>query len=305
MTRYALRPELGSGTIETTSLSTGLQLLRYDVQFAQDHRVNYSFTEERFELEVCLEGKMRISETQAGQGELGSNAVSFTPQRATSGEIVHPAGERYRAVSLAGNIDGLAPYLGSIDPSCFAQAISALSSLHGSELYLGSPKHLRGLPAVFTELYGLRAETPGKTLMLEARVMAALALLIEAGEQANSGAQAKEQRALAQHEIDAIRNLPNVMWQLRHQAPTVHTLSKMISMSPKRLSSGFKTMFGVTPMEYHRQRCLDQACNLLLETNHTVEHIAFELGYATASNFVYAFRKRRGCTPAQYRRDLG
>lgn len=304
MTRHALRPELGRGTIEATSLTNGLQLLRYDVQFTQDHRVNYSFTEERFELEVCFEGKMRISELQAGQGELGGNAVSFTPQRSTSGEIVHPGGERYRAVSLAGNLDGLSPYLGSIDPKFFAQAVSRLSSSYGNDLYLGSQKHLRGLPAIFTEMFKLRAETPGKTLMLEARVMAALALLIEASENTDSDGPEKEQLALAQHEVDALRSLPDVMWSLRHHAPTVRNLSKIISMSPKRLNYGFKILFGVTPMEYHRQQCLNRACSLLLETNHTVEHIAFELGYATASNFVYAFRKRRGCTPAQYRRDL-
>ncbi len=55
-------------------------------------------------------------------------------------------------------------------------------------------------------------------------------------------------------------------------------------------------------MEYHRRECLERAADLLVETDWTIERIGSEVGYAAASNFVYAFRRRLGCTPAEYRR---
>ncbi|MCZ0995615.1 hypothetical protein O1L44_24620 [Streptomyces noursei] len=41
--RHRLRPEVGDGTIEVTSLRSGFHIVRYDVAFVGGHQVGYTF----------------------------------------------------------------------------------------------------------------------------------------------------------------------------------------------------------------------------------------------------------------------
>lgn len=298
---YALRPGVGTGTIEVTTLQGGLRVVRYDVCFAEDHTIGYEFSEERFELEVCLDGRLRIAEDTAGHGTLGSHSSSLTPPRATRGAVVHPGGERYRGVSLTGHRGSLSPYLGSVGEEAFGLALAQLGSSRADELYLGSGPQLRGLSGVLGELFDVRAETAGKTLLMESRVMAALALLTDAGGEQEDPAPLGA-LGYAEHEIAALRTVPLRLWRERHDLPALTEVARALPMSPKRLSTGFRELFGVTPFEYHRRRCLERAAALLVETDWTVERIGIEVGYSSASNFVFAFRTRLGSTPSEYRR---
>lgn len=298
VTTYTLRPEIGHGSIEVTRLRGGVRMVRYDVTFLADHRLGYRFSADRFELEVCLDGRLRIAEETAGQGDLGQFSSSLTPPRPTQGMLTHPAGQLYRGVSLTGSRDALWPYLGSVETDTFASSLARLDSSGGDDLYLGRGAQLHGVPSVLVDLFGMRAETAGKTLLMESRVMAALALLVDAPSGTTDS-------SLADHEIDALRTVPLILWQERHELPTIAELAHLLSMSPKRLANGFKVLFGAPPIEYHRRQCLDRAADLLVDTEWTVGRIGAEVGYSAASNFVYAFRRRLGCTPAEYRRTHG
>lgn len=295
---YSLRPEVGQGSIEVTRLQGGLRVVRYDVRFKADHRVGYRFSAERFELEACLDGQLRIVEEDAGQSDLGRFSSSLTPPRETKGVLIHPAGQHYRGVSLTGRRDGLSSYLGSVGVDAFVSALYRLGSSRGNELYLGQGAQLHGVPKQLAELFELRAETAGKTLLMESRVMAVLGLLVDAS---SSEAERENTFGLADHEVDALHTVPLILWRERHELPTLAEVARLLSMSPKRLARGFKSLFGVPPLEYHRRQCLERAADLLIDTDWTVERIGFEVGYAAASNFVYAFRRRLGSTPAEYR----
>ncbi|HEY0186106.1 MAG TPA: helix-turn-helix transcriptional regulator [Cellulomonas sp.] len=300
VTTYALRPGTGEGTIEVTRLHGGLRVIRYDVRFAADHPIGYRFSADRFELESCLDGQMRIVEDAAGRGDLGRGSTSLTPSRPTEGMVVHPAGQLYRGVSLTGRRDTLAPYLGSVGTEAFAAALDRLGADRADDLYLGRGTRLLGVPRLLAELFGLRADTPGRTLLMESRVMAAFALLTDASPaEADHG---PTEHPLAEHEVEALRNVPLILWRERHAPPTLDEVARLLSMSPKRLARGFKALYGVPPMERHRRQCLERAADLLLDTRWTVERIGAEVGYGSASSFVYAFRRRLGCTPAEYRR---
>ncbi len=63
----------------------------------------------------------------------------------------------------------------------------------------------------------------------------------------------------------------------------------------------FKNRFGKTPIEYLIQLRLEQARDLLLSTNATIEKIAYSCGYKTTSFFIGEYKKRYGLTPKAYR----
>lgn len=299
--RYTLRPDVGEGTVEVLETASHLRVVRYDVQFHRPHYLGYEFPADRFEVEICVGGSMGISERVAGEGELTQGNVSVAPTRRTQGAVCFPAGTRYRAVSVSGSYSALDPYLGSVGHEHFR------TSLRTSDRgYLGAVPQRPGLVKLSSDLYtGFGNITrPGFTdvsavLGFEALITASLAHLVA------EPYRDSDDRGVdyADFEGNAVRRVPDMLWSRRHDLPTVRELAGLMSMSPKRLAAVHRSIFGVTVMEHHRRRCADHACRLLTTTTWTVEHIAHDCGYASASYFIYAFRRRLGCTPGEYRQD--
>ncbi|MEW9515318.1 helix-turn-helix domain-containing protein [Streptomyces tubercidicus] len=298
--RHRLRPEVGDGTIEVTSLRSGFDIVRYDVAFAGGHQVRYSFPGDHFELEHCVDGRMDIRETHSGAGELRAGSVALSPRCATEGVVAHGDRERYRAVSITGTWSGLKSRLGGFGvdtlPDNRPESVAR-------EQYLGGRSSV-GLGAVggpMEEIFLYRRLSPGRLLFLESRLVAALAALIDGLTVAAPPADARDV-ALDDHEVAALRRVPELLWQERHAPPTLAELARASSMSVRRLTTGFRALYGASVREYHRGRCLDRAMALLVETDWPVARIGHEVGYASPSNFGYAFRRDRGITPAGFRR---
>ncbi|MFF7231133.1 helix-turn-helix domain-containing protein [Streptomyces sioyaensis] len=296
--RHRLRPEVGDGTIEVTSLRSGFHIVRYDVAFAGGHQVGYTFPGDHFELEHCVDGRMHIRDANAGAGDLQARSVSLSPRCATEGVVAHGDGERYRAVSITGSWTGLESYLGGLG----AGVLPAIGPEKvARERYLGRSAALRPVAGPLEEIFLHRRTSPGRLLFMESRLVAALAALIDGLTATTPSADARD-RALDDHEVAALRRVPELLWRERHAPPTLADLARASSMSVRRLVTGFRALYGTSVMEYHRRRCLDRAAALLVETNWPVARIGHEVGYASPSNFGYAFRRDRGTTPARFRR---
>lgn len=302
ITTYQLRPEIGRGSIETTQLVGGMRVIRYNVTFAIDHQVDYRFSENRFELEGCIDGQLRIKADDFGQGTIGPSSSTLSPPRSTVGILIHPAGQRYRGVSLTCHRASLGSYVGSIGGEQFASSLGDLDRSRGDELYLGRGPRVHGLSNLMAELFNQRAETSGKTLLMEARVSTALALLAEASANVSEALTPGSPESLLEaHEVAILRQVPHILWDGRFESLTLVDVARQVSMSPKRLAQGYRLVFGTTPMVHHRNQCLDRAAEMLVNTDWTVARIGSEVGYSSASNFIFAFRRRQGCTPVQYR----
>ncbi|WP_409185485.1 helix-turn-helix transcriptional regulator [Amycolatopsis sp. VS8301801F10] len=290
--RHQLRPEIGDGTIEVTTLRRGLSLVRYDVEFSRTHRLAYRFPGDHFELEHCLDGRMRIRES-GSTGEMRASAVSLSPRGALDGVVEYEPGERYRAVSVTGTWTGVESYLRDLG----AYSLPAIGPEPvARERYLGRSTALLPAADPLREIFAQRRDSAGRLLFLESRLLAALAAVTD-------GLAAKPaEPELAAHEAAALRRVPDLLWQHRHDPPTLAQLARMSAMSVRRLTTGFRALYGIPVMEHHRRRCLDRAATLLVETDWPIARIASEVGYASASNFGYAFRRDRGSSPARFRR---
>ena len=67
----------------------------------------------------------------------------------------------------------------------------------------------------------------------------------------------------------------------------------------------FKESTGLSPHAWLRQHRLEQAMNMLRDTEASVVSVAAELGYASQTAFAAAFRKLTGETPSGWRRRVG
>ena len=81
----------------------------------------------------------------------------------------------------------------------------------------------------------------------------------------------------------------------------ISTISERFNMSDSAFSHMFKRSFGTTFINYVNQMKIQRAKTLLAESNLSLDALAEQLGYSSASNFVRMFKKYEGITPGAYR----
>jgi len=74
-----------------------------------------------------------------------------------------------------------------------------------------------------------------------------------------------------------------------------------VGWSEEHYSRVFKAVAGQTPAQYIRQLRLEHAKNLLLNSKHTITHIAKISGFSSISVFSRCFQHNVGTSPAAYR----
>ena len=84
--------------------------------------------------------------------------------------------------------------------------------------------------------------------------------------------------------------------------PSLDELAAAVNLTPRRLNAGFRAMFGTTVFDYLRDARMDAARRMLEEgLSVPLKQLAWSVGYGQATNFITAFRRRYGVSPARYR----
>ncbi|MDF2921629.1 MAG: AraC family transcriptional regulator [Paenibacillaceae bacterium] len=78
-----------------------------------------------------------------------------------------------------------------------------------------------------------------------------------------------------------------------------------LNISMGHFSRLFKEAVGVKYVEYVTKVKIEAAKKQLLETNHTIEKIAVDVGYITTNAFIKTFKRYEGITPGKYRTVYG
>lgn len=76
-------------------------------------------------------------------------------------------------------------------------------------------------------------------------------------------------------------------------------------MSVPNFSSVFRETYGIPPMEYLARIRLQNAADLLQNTDKKIIDIAEECGFFSISNFIKAFNNGMGMSPSRYRKECG
>lgn len=86
-----------------------------------------------------------------------------------------------------------------------------------------------------------------------------------------------------------------------YRAIPVKEVAAVSKMSPHSFSRFFSRSTGSGFVDYVNQVRTNKACYLLRETDHQINEIVFECGFATVSNFNKQFRKHAGMSARDYR----
>lgn len=84
---------------------------------------------------------------------------------------------------------------------------------------------------------------------------------------------------------------------------TVELLSEKVHLSPSYLQALYKKSFGVSPINELIEARIKKAESLLLCTKEKENEIARRSGYNNMEHFVRQFKKLRGLTPSEFRRE--
>ncbi|OAF06417.1 helix-turn-helix domain-containing protein [Bradyrhizobium neotropicale] len=85
---------------------------------------------------------------------------------------------------------------------------------------------------------------------------------------------------------------------------SLDSLASDAGLSRFHFCRAFKESTGLSPHAWLRQHRLEQAMNLLRDTDTSIAMVAAELGYASQTAFAAAFRRLSGETPSDWRRRM-
>ncbi|TZF86030.1 helix-turn-helix transcriptional regulator (plasmid) [Pedobacter sp. BS3] len=80
-------------------------------------------------------------------------------------------------------------------------------------------------------------------------------------------------------------------------------VAKLVNMTEVSFSRFIKKRTGVTFIDSLNEIRLGHATRMLIETTHTIAEISYNCGFNNISNFNRIFKKKKGCTPTEFRQD--
>lgn len=86
---------------------------------------------------------------------------------------------------------------------------------------------------------------------------------------------------------------------------TASEVAAIVDVSYETLRKRFRREVGIPIGKYIQQKRIDEACQLLLETDAPVYVVCRRIGYSSDSNGIRAFKRHTGMTMEQYRRKYG
>lgn len=82
----------------------------------------------------------------------------------------------------------------------------------------------------------------------------------------------------------------------------LETVAAYVGLNPSYFSSIFKRELNISFSNYLTQKRIEEACGLLINTNHALSDIALETGFENQSYFSKIFKEHTGMTPKEYRK---
>lgn len=84
---------------------------------------------------------------------------------------------------------------------------------------------------------------------------------------------------------------------------TLDDISNNLYISKSHIERTFKEEYNQTPLAYCANQKISQVASMLVTTNYSLSHIAQQFGYSDVKYMSKAFKKIKGKTPMEYRRD--
>lgn len=103
------------------------------------------------------------------------------------------------------------------------------------------------------------------------------------------------------NESERLRKIDNYLQQHYGDKISLDDMASLVSMNPVAFSRFFRQRSGKNFTDYVTDMRIGHVIRLLVDSNKTVAEICYACGFNNLSNFNRIFRKKKGCTPNEFR----
>ncbi|WP_413205731.1 helix-turn-helix transcriptional regulator [Rhodospirillum sp. A1_3_36] len=155
----------------------------------------------------------------------------------------------------------------------------------------------KAVQALASQIATCQMEGPIRDFYLggKALELAALSVQILSGENAS-----RKEESITSAEVDRIHAARGLLVNALQDPPTLDQLALSVGMNRRKLTAGFRKVFGASVFCYLQEYRLREAHRMLCNEEASVSTVAHLVGYSPA-HFATAFRKRYGVSPRDIR----
>ena len=295
--------EIGNGFLSLIKLRPGLLLGIGNYHLSTDTSFFYELKKPVVSIGFSVSGSMAYTITPHEKRKRwgfkhGCSCMSYSPER--HGIATHPGGTYVGSVGVFIAPSSFSAFMGDeydyIPHVLFDMKSNDAEERHCYRLSTISSHVNVVLQQILNCPYTghlRRLYLEGKTLELITHHMASLAA---------SPISFRTNPKLRPSEIDAIREVKNILKRNLENPPSLLALARQVGVNKSKLNRGFRQITGTSVFDYLRICRLERARELLESKNMNVTEVALEVGYAQHSNFTRAFKRYFGINPIKYLR---
>ncbi|MEM9217843.1 MAG: AraC family transcriptional regulator [Cyanobacteria bacterium P01_F01_bin.150] len=303
-TVMSLPPALGNGHLRGISLQDGLDLCVQDFISHQDIRLNsenLSLQEAYVSLTFCMTGTFKGSLTDVYSDRMvrAQDAV-FCANPHAEGTVEYGAGEHVRFVGI--NLDP------ALMLSLLEQELAELPQNFQKAIQSGASQPLMHfcdtsieMAQVLHQIIYCPYHSRVRSVYLEGKTLELTALYFSQFYRASN---LLPFTPLRRQDIARIYEGREILRRNLMTPPSLAELSNQVGLSERKLQRGFKELFGTTVFGVLHNERMDHARQLLEHKQMTIGAIADMVGFAHHGYFARAFKRKFGCTPREYAKQL-
>lgn len=110
----------------------------------------------------------------------------------------------------------------------------------------------------------------------------------------------KPNTSLTKKEISLIRKVGQKILKNVAEDYNVEDLANQIGLPQAKLQEGFKLLFSRTVIEYIRHVRLEEARDLINNTDYNISQIVYSIGFSSRSYFSKIFKRKYGISPSEF-----
>lgn len=141
-----------------------------------------------------------------------------------------------------------------------------------------------------------------RTLQMEGEVHQLLSLFIE--QHNNSENNIKNLVNLSKKELQSIRRQAEKIVEEPSKDYSLSSISRVSGLSQAKLQEGFKFLYAKTVTEYIRHVRLEEARDLISNSELNISEIVYSIGFTSRSYFSKIFKEKYNVTPNDYRKEV-
>lgn len=298
-----LPAQIGEGTLRALELPNGLWSLLQHVKLNVDfHLERPAHQDEVFYTVRFEEVEVAKKFTTSIDGEVHETTADrvahvFLTCSIHELEYILPKGTGLKSISIRMSREWLARYLQMDTYDSILQAYLALKT---------EALHIEPLDAVYKqameEIWATENAHPAFPTIIHNRLMFLMERFFMSLYERRL--QLKYQVKASNDDIQRIRAIEQLITQdYTEPCPTIEALAKKASMSPSKLKSLFKQVYGKPLYQYYQHFRMLKARSMLMTRKFSVKEVGMSLGYANLSNFSTAYKKSFGMLPSELGKD--